>query len=71
MDLDLLMQLLRMIPPQQLGELISRIQAPERYVQSRDLIRRDKSGILPIQMRGMWGAEGTPTANVRASRGRM
>jgi hypothetical protein len=53
MQADLLVKLLNAMPPQQLGQLIAKIQNPQAYLQGGGY-----RGNLPVSMRNMQGKMG-------------
>jgi len=51
---DLLVQILNMMPPEELGKLISQIQNPQAYLSNQTFGQQEGyRGNLPVQMRGM------------------
>jgi hypothetical protein len=54
MRTDLLVQILNMMPPEELGKIISQIQQPQAYL-SNELFGQQEGyrGNLPVQMRKM------------------
>lgn len=65
---DLLVQILNMMPPEELGKLISQVQNPQSYL-SNEMFGQQEGyrGNLPVQMRGMrQGMGGNPITPVRS-----
>ncbi|MFA5376772.1 MAG: hypothetical protein WC455_13570 [Dehalococcoidia bacterium] len=65
---DLLVQILNMMPPEELGNMISKIQNPQAYL-SNEMFGKQEGfrGNLPVSMRGMrQGMGGNPITPVRS-----
>jgi len=64
---DLLVQILNMMPPEELGNMISKIQNPQSYLSDKMFGEQEGyRGNLPVQMQQMrQGMGGNPVTPVR------